>query len=257
MIVVLNVENSTVPCIVASTHLKAKDDFAHIRSGQITQLLEVRCLEHGGIAQLRTLIAYRSLHNKCLTKFLQCVTLQRLQALGQSDVFTGLSAVPVLLCGDFNGTPDEDIYRLCHESPMSLRSTFSKPVVDVCSAESLRRALETPSDAAHSAVINDALAALQSLSLDACRAGESAITTCKIRSGGEKARTIDYMWFGSVQRTAEPAGDATPKRAVMLPLAVGAPYTRKELGPNALPNDKWASDHLFLSAWFAYCDMPQ
>ncbi|XP_055368592.1 nocturnin isoform X2 [Betta splendens] len=108
---------------VAVTHLKARSGWERLRSAQGADLL----------------------HN-----------LRSITSLGvQSN--TGPVAVPIVVCGDFNAEPSEDVYWRFSSSPLGLRSAYKL------------------------------------LSSDGQT--EPPYTTWKIRPSGESCSTLDYIWY--------------------------------------------------------------
>uniref|UniRef100_A0AAV2LPF5 Nocturnin n=2 Tax=Knipowitschia caucasica TaxID=637954 RepID=A0AAV2LPF5_KNICA len=75
--------------------------------------------------------------------------------------------VPLLVCGDFNAVPSEEVYRRFRTSPLCLDSAYKK------------------------------------LSTDG--ATEPAYTTWKVRPSGECCSTLDYIWYGSDSLRVEAA----------------------------------------------------
>ncbi|KAK2849581.1 hypothetical protein Q5P01_009415 [Channa striata] len=104
---------------VAVTHLKARSGWERLRSAQGADLLQ-------------------SLHN-----------------LTSSNA--GPAAVPLVVCGDFNAEPSEDVYRRFSSSALGLNSAYKL------------------------------------LSSDGQT--EPAYTTWKIRPSGESCSTLDYIWY--------------------------------------------------------------
>ncbi|KAJ0002716.1 hypothetical protein NQD34_007865 [Periophthalmus magnuspinnatus] len=102
---------------VAVTHLKARSGWERLRSAQGADLLH----------SLQSIIA-------------------------RSD-----TALPLVVCGDFNAEPSEDVYRRFSCSPLGLDSAYKR------------------------------------LSEDGCT--EPSYTTWKIRPSGESRSTLDYIWY--------------------------------------------------------------
>ncbi|XP_023131802.2 nocturnin isoform X1 [Amphiprion ocellaris] len=109
---------------VAVTHLKARSGWERLRSAQGADLLQ----------SLRSITSRGS---------------------GQSEAASG--AVPLVVCGDFNAEPSEDVYRRFSSSPLGLSSAYKL------------------------------------LSSDGQT--EPAYTTWKIRPSGESCSTLDYIWY--------------------------------------------------------------
>ncbi|XP_030001085.1 nocturnin-like isoform X3 [Sphaeramia orbicularis] len=109
---------------VAVTHLKARSGWERLRSAQGTDLLH----------SLRTITSQT--------------------AGGQNQV---VSALPLVVCGDFNAEPSEDVYRRFRSSPLGLDSAYKL------------------------------------LSSDGQT--EPPYTTWKIRPSGESCSTLDYIWY--------------------------------------------------------------
>ncbi|KAM4732475.1 nocturnin isoform 2-T2 [Anableps anableps] len=109
---------------VAVTHLKARSGWERLRSAQGADLLQS----------------------------LQSITTR---SGGQNQVEPG--TVPLVVCGDFNAEPSEDVYRRFSSSPLGLSSAYKL------------------------------------LSSDGQT--EPAYTTWKIRPSGESCGTLDYIWY--------------------------------------------------------------
>lgn len=117
---------TTSRCVcVAATHLKARSGWEWLRSAQGSDLL-------------------RHLQNL-------------LQKHSSSTTAEPSSDVPLLICGDFNAVPAEDVYRRFISSPLGLDSAYKK------------------------------------LSKDGLT--EPEYTTWKIRPTGECCTTLDYIWY--------------------------------------------------------------
>ncbi|XP_073342744.1 nocturnin isoform X2 [Pagrus major] len=111
---------------VAVTHLKARSGWERLRSAQGADLLQ----------SLRSITSRRGSN-------------------GQSQAVPG--GVPLVVCGDFNAEPSEDVYRRFSSSPLGLNSAYKL------------------------------------LSSDGQK--EPAYTTWKIRPSGESCSTLDYIWY--------------------------------------------------------------
>ena len=117
---------STARCVcVAVTHLKARAGWEWLRSAQGSDLLR----------QLQNLVQE---HAGAPTGDLSADT-------------------PLLICGDFNAVPTEEVYRRFITSPLGLDSAYKKLSKDGLS--------------------------------------EPEYTTWKIRSTGECCTTLDYIWY--------------------------------------------------------------
>ncbi|KAM6971795.1 nocturnin [Aplochiton taeniatus] len=125
------------PLYVATTHLKARSGWERLRSAQGSDLLrhlqDLPTQSPGGEQQDSggLLAGVPSAH-------------------GHGDT-------PLLVCGDFNASPAEDVYRRFATSPLGLDSAYKK----------LSRDGQT----------------------------EPEYTTWKIRSTGESRGTLDYVWY--------------------------------------------------------------
>ncbi|XP_040904214.1 nocturnin [Toxotes jaculatrix] len=108
---------------VAVTHLKARSGWERLRSAQGADLLQ----------------SLRSITSRG----------------GQSEAAS--AAIPLVVCGDFNAEPSEDVYRRFSSSPLGLSSAYKL------------------------------------LSSDGQT--EPAYTTWKIRPSGESCSTLDYIWY--------------------------------------------------------------
>ncbi|XP_071769706.2 nocturnin isoform X1 [Centroberyx gerrardi] len=106
---------------VAVTHLKARSGWERLRSAQGADLL------------------------------------QNLRSITSRGGEAGQSTVPLIVCGDFNAEPSEDVYRRFSSSPLGLDSAYKL------------------------------------LSSDGQT--EPAYTTWKIRPSGESCSTLDYIWY--------------------------------------------------------------
>ncbi|XP_022612849.1 nocturnin isoform X1 [Seriola dumerili] len=109
---------------VAVTHLKARNGWERLRSAQGADLLQ----------SLRNITS---------------------RGGGQSEAASAI--VPLVVCGDFNAEPSEDVYRRFSSSPLGLNSAYKL------------------------------------LSSDGQT--EPAYTTWKIRPSGESCSTLDYIWY--------------------------------------------------------------
>uniref|UniRef100_UPI0037E71823 nocturnin n=1 Tax=Semicossyphus pulcher TaxID=241346 RepID=UPI0037E71823 len=107
---------------VAVTHLKARSGWERLRSAQGADLLQ---------------------------------SLRSITSRGDSEAEPG--SVPLVVCGDFNAEPSEDVYRRFSSSPLGLNSAYKL------------------------------------LSSDGQT--EPAYTTWKIRPSGESCSTLDYIWY--------------------------------------------------------------
>ncbi|KAK0151155.1 Nocturnin [Merluccius polli] len=115
---------------VAVTHLKARSGWERLRSAQGADLLH----------RLRT------------------ITCRAATCTVDSDASGGLSEdLPLVVCGDFNAEPSEDVYRRFLSSPLRLDSAYKL--------------------------------------LSSDRQTEPAYTTWKIRPSGESRSTLDYIWY--------------------------------------------------------------
>lgn len=109
---------------VAVTHLKARSGWERLRSAQGADLLQ---------------------------------SLRSITSRGSSQSEVGSGIVPLVVCGDFNAEPSEDVYRRFSSSPLGLNSAYKL------------------------------------LSSDGQT--EPAYTTWKIRPSGESCSTLDYIWY--------------------------------------------------------------
>ncbi|KAF1384421.1 hypothetical protein PFLUV_G00120010 [Perca fluviatilis] len=110
---------------VAVTHLKARSGWERMRSAQGADLLQ----------SLRSITSQSS--------------------SGQTEAAPG--TVPLVVCGDFNAEPSEDVYRRFSSSALGLNSAYKL--------------------------------------LSADGQTEPAYTTWKIRPSGESCSTLDYIWY--------------------------------------------------------------
>ncbi|KAL0974224.1 hypothetical protein UPYG_G00217380 [Umbra pygmaea] len=112
---------------VAVTHLKARSGWERMRSAQGADLLQS----------------------------LKSIT----SSLGESGAESGggTEGLPLIVCGDFNAEPSEDVYRRFISSPLGLDSAYKL--------------------------------------LSADGQTEPAYTTWKIRPSGESCGTLDYIWY--------------------------------------------------------------
>lgn len=83
--------------------------------------------------------------------------LRQLQSLIQKHAGSTGSDIPLLVCGDFNAVPSEEVYRRFTASPLGLDSAYKKLSQDGLS--------------------------------------EPQYTTWKIRPSGECCSTLDYIWY--------------------------------------------------------------
>eukprot|EP00850_Spirogloea_muscicola_P014439 SM000103S09531 [mRNA] locus=s103:412815:416468:- [translate_table: standard] len=87
----------------------------------------------------------------------------------------GGRGLPIVLCGDFNATPDSEVYGLVERHPLQLESVGA----------ACRAAEHAVQDGQGGAAPRHTL--------------EPEFTTWKFRSGGEKRATIDYVWACCLQ----------------------------------------------------------
>lgn len=120
----LNCQVTGQQLCVAVTHLKARSGWERLRSAQGADLLQ----------------RLRSITSQCGS---------------HSDTAPG--RIPLVVCGDFNAEPTEDVYRRFNSSPLGLNSAYKL------------------------------------LSSDGQT--EPAYTTWKIRPSGESRNTLDYIWY--------------------------------------------------------------
>lgn len=111
---------------VAVTHLKARSGWERLRSAQGADLLQ----------------RLRSITSQCA-------------AMSQNQATPG--SIPLVVCGDFNAEPREEVYRRFSSSPLGLNSAY--------------KLLSSDGET------------------------EPAYTTWKIRPSGESCSTLDYIWY--------------------------------------------------------------
>lgn len=109
---------------VAVTHLKARSGWERLRSAQGADFLQ---------------------------------KLQRIISQDGSQCKAASGSIPLVVCGDFNAEPTEDVYRRFSSSPLGLNSAYKL--------------------------------------LSSDRQTEPAYTTWKIRPSGESCSTLDYIWY--------------------------------------------------------------
>jgi len=120
---------------VAVTHLKARSGWERLRSAQGADLLH----------RLRTITSRASTSSSSSST---------VESEAESD---GAGDIPLVVCGDFNAEPSEDVYRRFRASPLRLDSAYKL--------------------------------------LSADGQTEPAYTTWKIRPSGECRSTLDYIWY--------------------------------------------------------------
>eukprot|EP00898_Chlorokybus_atmophyticus_P004523 jgi/Chlat1/5071/Chrsp33S05064 len=145
-------------------------------------------------------------------QLLEKLQLQAMPCVG--DKVSALS-VPVLLCGDFNATPFSPVCDTVRHHSLHLRSAYAF--------------MAQPDSAT---LVNG--------HGDGGPAAEPQFTTWKVRTCGEKAETVDYIWYSG-------DGSLLPVRRWQLP-------TKSEIGALALPCSVYPSDHLALMCEFMWCD---
>ncbi|XP_010900483.3 nocturnin isoform X2 [Esox lucius] len=118
---------------VAVTHLKARSGWERMRSAQGTDLLH----------SLRAISSRPSGSDP--------------ETACRDEPGRGTEGLPVIICGDFNAEPSEDVYRRFASSPLGLDSAYKL--------------------------------------LSADGQTEPAYTTWKIRPSGESCSTLDYIWY--------------------------------------------------------------
>ncbi|XP_036933933.1 nocturnin [Acanthopagrus latus] len=122
----LNCQATGQQLCVAVTHLKARSGWERLRSAQGADLLQ----------SLRSITSGRGSNSQS-------------QAVPRS--------IPLVVCGDFNAEPSEDVYRRFSSSPLGLNSAY--------------KLLSSDGET------------------------EPAYTTWKIRPSGESCSTLDYIWY--------------------------------------------------------------
>ncbi|KAM8733354.1 nocturnin isoform 2-T3 [Acanthopagrus schlegelii] len=122
----LNCQATGQQLCVAVTHLKARSGWERLRSAQGANLLQ----------SLRSITSGRGSNSQS-------------QAVPRS--------IPLVVCGDFNAEPSEDVYRCFSSSPLGLNSAY--------------KLLSSDGET------------------------EPAYTTWKIRPSGESCSTLDYIWY--------------------------------------------------------------
>lgn len=122
----LNCQATGQQLCVAVTHLKARSGWERLRSAQGADLLQ----------SLRSITSGRG-------------------GTSQSQAMPG--SIPLVVCGDFNAEPSEDVYRRFSSSPLGLNSAY--------------KLLSSDGET------------------------EPAYTTWKIRPSGESCSTLDYIWY--------------------------------------------------------------
>ncbi|XP_019723094.1 nocturnin isoform X2 [Hippocampus comes] len=121
---ILNCQLTSKQLCVAVTHLKARSGWERVRSAQGANLLQ----------SLRSITS---------------------RSRGSNVRSSGTN--PLVVCGDFNAEPSEDVYRRFRSSPLGLDSAYKL--------------------------------------LSADRQTEPPYTTWKIRPTGESCSTLDYIWY--------------------------------------------------------------
>lgn len=122
--------------------------------------------------------------------------------------------IPVIFCGDFNGSPTEPLYKSILLSPLKFKSVYNSNTdyFDGSDKE-------------------------EDVSLYAM--GEPAFTTWKFRDeGGEKKCTIDYMFMSTSPRLITHSVYRLPNE--------------EELSTRGLPSDRYPSDHISIACQFQW-----
>ena len=127
--------------------------------------------------------------------------------------FAKESRSPVIICGDFNATPQEPVYQhMCSGSDMKLKSAYAGTAGAVSEDQETK--------------------------------AEPPFTSCKVRPEKECWYTIDYVWYGAGGGEADDG---------IRPLEVRGVWSlpaREEIGEDALPSVMYPSDHLALCVNF-------
>ena len=124
------------------------------------------------------------------------------------------SDIPVFLCGDFNGSPQELLYSSILMSPITFQSIYNPLEAFECSDSIAPKSVQD-------AILRYSI-------------GEPQFTTWKFREdGGEKKSTIDYMFLRSSARLECQSVYELPNE--------------EDLSYRGLPSSNYPSDHLALA----------
>jgi nocturnin len=182
--------------VFATTHLKSKAPFEHRRIEQIHQLL-------GRIKGSRAM----------LSAFL-------------TDESQSPISPKVILTGDFNSSPDKEVYRTVYEDK------------DLCFDSSYN---SSPSSRLLTGDVS-----LAKIGVAAYAEGEPAFTTFKIRDSRAYRQTIDYIWAGQ-------SFEKAPGNLVLG--AIWSIPSTEDIGEKGLPSRSYPSDHLSIAAKFGWHEL--
>lgn len=182
--------------LLVCTHFKAKE-------GQANELIR----EH----QAQQLLEFVSLELAALCSG---------KGNGSNGSNGGGGAPHLIVCGDLNTTPDARACQALRSHPAQLASLWDYPVEGACSGAG---------DDAAASPLQGAAAEGEAHSV------AIPFTTWKLRPGGEKRRTIDYVWYT--------ANSLVPLQRWSMPSCT-------DIGPAALPSLRYGSDHLAVCAVF-------
>ena len=129
--------------------------------------------------------------------------------------------IPVILCGDFNSSPNEPCYFTILESMFDFMSIYNKMDRFKCFSNCQRN-------------LKDSLLLYAS--------EEPLFTTWKFRDDGkEKIATIDYIFLS--------------RSKLLVPYELLELPTKLQIGPSGLPCELYPSDHIALSAKFYWKEL--
>ena len=140
----------------------------------------------------------------------------------------GESQPRIILTGDFNSSPDRDVYKTIYtDSEINFHSVYNACFRQSQRDECDKAAFEKPPCAEYSK-------------------HEPDFTTYKIRHGeGAKKHTIDYIWLGQ---------SCNEQNKLVVSASWSLPTTQ-DIGERGLPCEKYPSDHLAIAAKFGWCTL--
>lgn len=224
--------------IVAATHLKAKAGFENeqTRVHQACQLLKElqNMRDRFSQSQLQQLPPNASSNGTCHT----------------NNIASGKQQQPaVLICGDFNTTPDSETVEVMKQHELALESIWDVPWEASKHIQNGNGTCCHNGDGgSHGGMGITSLASSSSNGTNGKTVQQqcynvdegqqaSEFTTWKFRSNGVAKRTIDYIWFSKQQ---------------LVPISRWRMLSEEEIGPQGLPNMTYPSDHMCVTCEFGW-----
>ncbi|XP_063046465.1 nocturnin isoform X2 [Engraulis encrasicolus] len=155
--------------LLATSHLRLSAMM--LKTNQVAVVCTLRCRHTGrrfcvAVTHLKARSGWESLRSAQGSSLLQSLRAITMEGIPEEDAVAGVAegeegaGVPLIVCGDFNAEPWEDVYQRFASSPLGLDSAYK--------------------------------------GLSADGRTEPAYTSWKIRrSSGESRHTLDYIWYSS------------------------------------------------------------